>query len=326
MLPAKNDAAVPSAVTSSSLMISPPPMRPVERSEGDDDFLFGCDVVDPADDLFFEHLDASEAFASPTTDHPLPPIPDPAPLPLFGVGDVSATSSALPRQLPRVPHGEVACPTPLSFPPPLDRFQSDATASAMPSNPGPLPVFPGDDAAGGDNLLSSAVTSTLLDEGGSPTQTAAMPGTIGGNKTSGPSNLGHAKHETLPMIMGNSTGSPTSAGTSCRTVCMLVVGTIMPDRSPMETVPLRPAGSLPGLRNDSGIGLAGVISMLTRELDRHGLKPEIDQVTSGERAVQRVKALARHGLRYRMVVLGVAETLSRAAATARDLRCVRCLV
>lgn len=63
--------------------------------------------------------------------------------------------------------------------------------------------------------------------------------------------------------------------------------------------------------------------MLSKELNRHGLTPEIDHVVSGERAVQRVKALARHGLRYRMVLLEVEGSLISAASTARDLRWVR---
>ena len=69
-----------------------------------------------------------------------------------------------------------------------------------------------------------------------------------------------------------------------------------------------------------GSGLADVVAMLTAELDRHGRKLEIDHVASGERAVDRVKALKRHGLFYWVIVFEVEGSLAVAKATAREIR------
>eukprot|EP00904_Undaria_pinnatifida_P008523 jgi/Undpi1/4800/HiC_scaffold_19.g08153.m1 len=69
-----------------------------------------------------------------------------------------------------------------------------------------------------------------------------------------------------------------------------------------------------------GSGLSDVVTMLTAELDRHGRKPEIDHVVSGERAVDRVKALKRCGLWYWVIVLEVEGSLAAAIATAREIR------
>ena len=70
-----------------------------------------------------------------------------------------------------------------------------------------------------------------------------------------------------------------------------------------------------------GSGLSDVVTMLTAELDRHGRKPEIDHVVSGERAVDRVKALKRCGLWYWVIVLEVEGSLAAAIVTAREIRC-----
>lgn len=98
-------------------------------------------------------------------------------------------------------------------------------------------------------------------------------------------------------------------------VCLLAVGRGQESSSSSSS-------SVAGSASASGGGLPGVVDMLTRELARHGLTPEIDHVVSGERAVHRVKALARHGYAYRMVVLEVEGSLARAASTARHLRWV----
>ncbi|CAN0136998.1 unnamed protein product, partial [Laminaria digitata] len=80
------------------------------------------------------------------------------------------------------------------------------------------------------------------------------------------------------------------------------------------------ASAHPFLSGTRGSGLADVVAMLTAELDRHGRKPEIDHVVSGERAVDRVKALKRHGLWYWVIVLEVEGSLAAAIATAREIR------
>lgn len=114
----------------------------------------------------------------------------------------------------------------------------------------------------------------------------------------------------------DTTQSPTTTTTtSSNTVCLLVVG-----RGGRGGGPLSSSNS-PALGSKLG-GLADVVSMLTKELKGHGLTLEIEHVVSGERAVQQVNALARHGLWYKMILLEVEEqgSLAGAAATAWGLR------
>lgn len=313
MLPATSTCAT---TAGPSPTVSPPPMRQGDGENEEDEFLFGCDDVDPADDLFFENLDASEAFASPAAVHPLPPIPDPAPLPLFPMAESNNTSvhRITARTTSVSESTSVIMPPATSFSPQLDRFTTEGI-SAIPEIPAPLAVFPGDNGSAGDGLLSSVVRVNRLCTEGRVSRT--MTGTAIASATAGASSTG-IRRDKQEVILMNPDLSPTSAGTSYRTVCMLVVGASSQERPAIETTGAR--GTVALAAQSCGVGLAEVISMLTQELDRHGLKPEIDQVSSGERAVQRVKALARHGLRYRMVVLGVEGSLARSAATARDLR------
>lgn len=315
MLPAASgDSASAPAPT-----IFPQPARRDDGGVDEDDFLFGYDEVDATDDLFFEHLEASDAFASPTAaDQPLPPLP------LLPVGDGSASSGerAPPRPSPEPLGVSAIYPESPFQAAPLDRFPDQET-TGVPTNPDNLPPFPPDQGGAADGLVSSAVQANLLGANDRPARAmnACPPPSSLVTMTNDASLVCRQAKREAQTMLDNPASSPT--------VCMLLVGTGMQDRA-MDAAsaqgggnPAAAAAALAGHRGGDGdAGLATLISMLTRELDRHGLKPEIDQVASGERAVQRVKALARHGLRYRMVLLKVEGTLARAAATARDLRYV----
>lgn len=120
--------------------------------------------------------------------------------------------------------------------------------------------------------------------------------------------------------------SSSTAGASTHSLAVSKVSHV-PDASPRQTVCLLVVGfgqrSTNRPAHGSGGGeLGDVLLMLTRELEQHGHTPEIDHVVSGDRAIQRVKALARHGLRYGMILLEIEGSWGRAAATARDIRCV----
>lgn len=290
MLPSPGSQA--SAV---SLAASPTATSSRAEDRGDHQLLFG----EGTEDLFFHHLDDSDFSAlaaaccpTPTTTQPHSNPPSWASTAGF---PCESTAMALPFMAPAdsIAASEFDSdrppPPPGSFSPPCPSISPSRQSSVQRS-------FPSGDAGSGGRLVTAA---RLPSAPGQQAAAAADP---------------HRRAEGGRRARASAINSEVHRipeAPSHPTVCLLAVGAAQ-DRGSAN------AASMYG----GAHGLAGVVAMLTKELDRHGRTPEIDHVVSGERAVQRVKALARHGLWYRMVVLEVEGSLAKAAATARDLRWV----
>lgn len=290
-----------------------PGASPTAEDGNEEDFWLDCELLfdDPyvtetlyaASAISIRNPLAVDAFAAPApasavapnrlrpvVGNPVPllPIPHPAPIPLFPAS--TSTSSTIGQSRAAAVSNNFAC---------------SSTATSLP-------------------MHFHSVRSQQVPAGGTaPTGARLLRGLPAPRRTSmAPLLLPPPQvHPATAITTANSAAAP-SPGADHQTVCMLVVSGNGQIRSaPAQASTTRGPPLATGARAGTGGGeMASMITSLTVELGRHGLKPEIDHVVSGERAVQRVKALARHGLWYRMVVLEVEESLARAAVTAREIR------
>lgn len=319
-----------------------------EGGNNDDELFFGCGEVD--DELFFDQLDATVDFATLTPGSsnrstpqavsdlsPFLAIPDPSPLAQLPIAETNAgADNTQPVADTLSPlDGLSTCPlvaTPLSLP---------AETS---------PTFPPGERPSASNLRGDVAIGTADDISqpvSKPSQhSAPVHGQEAMTDTAAPGarapRAARRRNSGIRRCPPDENQANFASDAEYLTVCMLVVAANGQQRNAIATAAGIPSSSPTekgrgwgaGVRGGRGGGgggegegggggeIAAMTAKLTVELHQHGLKPEIDHVVSGERAVQRVRALARHGLWYRMVVIEVNGSLARAAATARDIRYV----
>ena len=273
------------------------------------ELLFGEETEE--EDLFFDRLDDNDFSALAAAIGPTPRSSTPPP-PLWASSPVTSASGEQLLSADSLVASPLGC---RGAPDLLSPLSVLAVSPMLHQSPGPgfppgCPSVTGGAPALADTSLQASVSSSC----GQRARTSSYDASQTGVETSFYTSISGGQK------VIDSTQSPTTTrtATSTSTVCLLVVG-----GRGRASVPVTAFGaSNPSALGTTLGGLADVVSMLTKELERHGLTPEIDHVLSGERAVQRVKALARHGLCYKMVLLEVEdlESLAGAAATAWDLR------